>query len=338
MLGSALLIACSKDDQVATVAALEDQRAGVTHRVKAFVEAATDGRHKSGVDPISLDSLVWYVEAATNFQHGQAWLPYEVLISDTLRLQVPMAGDAVTLSIAYDAFNQLGVLLEGVNTAEQHLVLVDVELDELRGQVADLRVVRRIGFGAMKGAPSTTYNMSDDYRWLYPSGAQHTSCPCGDNPAIMSYCANGVIQRRINQANLHPLAPGEYWYDLETWFVGAMETMIAAKIYAVMDPAMVVSDDPCNDPHVTRLFSHLDVNFEDSNYCLDQDEMAYWTGDANTGTWSAIAYINSTHCPSKLFAQCVIGGGVISSPPMPCGYPWLFHVGHFTYGHIGANM
>ncbi|MDX9751280.1 MAG: hypothetical protein RBT71_09400 [Flavobacteriales bacterium] len=266
MLGSALLIACSKENQVPTVTALEDQRAGVTHRVKAFVEAATDGRNKSGGEPISLDSLVWYVEAGTNYQHGQAWLPYEFLISDTFTIQVPVLEDFVAPSSAYEAFNEIGALLDGVNTEGQHLILVDVELDDLRAQVADLRVVRRVGFGAMKGAPSTSYSMTDDYRWLYPSSAQHESCPCGDNPAIMSYCANGVIQRRINQANLHPLSPGEYWYGLETWQVGAMETMISARIYAVMDPAMVVSDDPCNDLHVTRLFSYLDVNFEDNNY------------------------------------------------------------------------
>lgn len=288
---------------------------------------------------ISLDSLVWYVEAATNFQHGQAWLPYEALLSDTLTLHVPVLDDAVAASDAYDAFNQLSTALEGVNTEEQHLILVDVELDGLNGQGANLRVVRRVGSGYPKGAPNTTYSSTDDYRYFYPGSSQVGTCPCGDNPASFSYCANGIIQQRINQANLYPLAPGEYWWGLETWVVGSLETHFPTKQYSVVDPAMVVSSNPCTDAHVTRLFSYRDVNNLGSNYCLNQDEMAYWTGNASTGTWSAVTYIKSTHCPSKLFSHCVISGGAYSSPPMPsCGTTWLVHVGQFTYGYIGADM
>lgn len=326
---AALFLGCTKEPLAPSPSSV--QKKNVTPLVKRFVASAESQAKSEGF--YTADSAGWYIEAGLNYSQAQAWIECLDITADTITLSVPQTNSLVDADAVYDAFNDLSELLAPLTTTEQHLQMVDV-VSFLGVTTLDLVVVYFIGSGYDKGAPNTIYSTANDY--YFAGFVVSSQCPCGDNQSSSSHCANKIIQQRINTANVYPMQPGEYWWGVETWSVTNGATNIPNKNYYYLGSQMADPNDDNNGYRDTRLFAS-DVQHSLCNTCVQNTEMSFFTGTATNGTWSAVQYIKSNHCPTKLFSHCNLIG--TSEQVMIGGNPhtYLFHAGTFTYGYIGGE-
>jgi len=323
-----MLSSCSKEP-TGPLGAISSAKQDVTPRVKLFVASATEpGRSKSnGV--LGADSAIWYIEAGLNYSAAQAWRPYTELTSDSLTVTLELGSGSALEDVVFDAYNTIAAHLDQVNTAEQHILIVDVVEPELAS--SDLLVRYQIASGYEK------YNVPPND--VYPSGyiAWRSTGYTPTCAVTVSPRANTTIQQRINTANYFPVAPGQFWHSVESWTVTNYETSIPAKNYWWRDPFMA-STTPINGGYRESLLFSWKPGATTGSLCLNHTEMGYWTGNATTrGTWRGITKIRTAHCPTKIFSSCVIvgGGQVIANEP---GSPFYwYHGGQFTFGLLSSG-
>jgi hypothetical protein len=322
---------CSKDPSPIPLSS-NGVMENVTPRVDNFIASADSRLQAKNAGELTLDSATWYIEAALNRSSTQGWKEYRDLVTDTFRLSLAISNGTVNFSEALEAYNSLSDAIAPLTTEEQHVKIIDV-VPTVNGSSLDLLTLATVVSGYDKGAPSTVYGTNDDY--YYFAFGISSSCPCGTNPNSTSYCANKVIEQRINSANFHPISPGEYWYGVETWYVSTGTTSIPDKLYSWNGTHMADPNANNDGYRDTRLFSWRQ-GASQGGYCVQNTEMGFWTGNATSGTWSAIQFIKSTHCPTKLFSSCNIIGSGTTVVINNVSYVYAIHAGAFNYGYIGS--
>ncbi|MBX2980899.1 MAG: hypothetical protein KF905_16550 [Flavobacteriales bacterium] len=269
---------------------------------------------------MSVDSAIWYLEAALNYAQAQAWLEHSTLEVDSITYVLDLSGNAVSTSSVYAAYNEFVADLATYTTDDQHIHLVD--LLESNGQLLGLV---QVASGYAKNNPP---NIN------YPANYLAWWCNV-DNPVLCntSNLADHVIRQRINSANQYALQPGQFFHSIETWLVSVDPTSIPAKTYWWRDPFMA-SPTPNNNGYRESLLYSWRDGAPLGGKCLNAVEMRYWTGNATTnGTWRAITKIRLQHCPNKLFTGCNMAGG---AQTIPEGLYWI-HVGTFTYALLASG-
>jgi hypothetical protein len=298
------LSACQKEG---TLLPANDGIAGVdvTPRVKAFVELAAHHSPQRDGATMTADSAVWYLEAGINYSDAQIWAAHTETSTDTLALPFDFSSGTVSEATLFDAYAQLRQAVSPLTTGAQTLLLVDVvETPDVLSS-GHLLAICQIGSGGERSynnPPNTSYPSGYSCSW---DNSQQPSMPCNQ------LSADQVIQGKINFANILQYIPGQYAYSVETWSVSHIPTDISAKNFYWKDSFIASSTPNNNGVHETLFFS-AKMTSPATYPCLDNVEMAYWTGNATTnGTWMGITKIRQTYCPSKIFFTCTLNGAVL---------------------------
>lgn len=106
---------------------------------------------KSGGDDLTLDEAIWNIEALANYNYSDASMNFENYVSETTEIEVPLSNGNVLLSNASIAYDQAIIILSEhfsqISGAEKQLVLADITLKEISGDVAIFTVTSSIGKG-----------------------------------------------------------------------------------------------------------------------------------------------------------------------------------------------
>ncbi|MCW5899964.1 MAG: hypothetical protein KIT10_11915 [Flavobacteriales bacterium] len=208
-MSAVLITACRKEAPGPALPGATSEAAQVnpTPRVKAFIERALAADAKSG-GFLSVDSAVWYVEAALNYSMRRTWLDANELILDSMQVVVPVTDQRIT---AWDAGQAFLALSEALSANDQpgvsHLVVIDVSQGSA-GVGLTLCATALVGSGYDKSL-NTSYG-ANDYFMAYGG---LSSCGCGPNQGGTGLCADKQIQNRVNFALVHPV--NSYWTDIE---------------------------------------------------------------------------------------------------------------------------
>ena len=163
---------------------------------------------KSG-ESKSVDSAVWYLEAAANYSYADAGYDSKDYIVDTAIIDVPTTNGEVLLTDIQIAYAQIESILDGQLAnipGEKQLILFDVEKKESKADKVTLKVSSGIG----KDVPPT--QNFDSYYWGMGYGI------CDGNPDLSgsSYDATDMIERAANKTIGWNLPAHLYFTEVET--------------------------------------------------------------------------------------------------------------------------
>ncbi len=288
-----------------------------TPRIKGFIARANAGRsgHVKSGNTITVDSAVWYIEAALNFAYTQTSLDYSnVAVDSTTVICITNTDGMVDESEVFAAYYTAANVVAGIPTQEQHLVVIDANGATASGQLS-ITCSFMIGSGYEQSL-NTTYTTEDDFMWWQGTGGQSSGCPCGDNTNATSYCAHYFIQKRINFA-LNGGYYYDYWTDVETWTVDQYPTEISEQRVSLFD---LTSPDPAPASHSNQNWLLYYCEGPDCSPCLDETDMSFHT----QGTYDAMVQVRDTHVPFKELISCRVGGELHEDQK--------FHFALFSYG------
>ena len=299
---------CNKDVASGPTDLISIEESNPTPRIKAFIKQADvqrSGIQKTG-GSITSDSAVWYLEAALNYSLTSSWLEFSNAVVDSVTVTCSLnTNGTVDESVVLGAFNSASDILDDIPTTEQHLAVIDA-MGSIQSGLLTIVCHYVIGSGYEQSL-NTTYTGQDDYMWWQmsqPSGG----CVCEDNPNASSYCADRIIQKRINQVvNGGVLG---FWTNVETWLVSEQGTdPFNYLIY--YDDLLLQSPDPAPPGHSNQETLTFQCDFVDCDNCLDETDMAFHT----QGTYDAMLLIRDAHCPTKTPILCKMGGDLHFAPP-----------------------
>lgn len=210
----------------------------------------------------------------------------------------------------YGAYGTLYQVLAKVpEDGVRHLAIVDVVARNL-GEDVELDVRYLVGSNYSK---SVNASYGSDAAWMWGG---YSNCNCGPNTTYTNSCAHAQIQFRVNSAVAVSLAPGEYWTSVEIWSINQYGPDVPNYLYHWEDFVNSSnSSGKSNQDYLT--YACVDSN---CSTCLLTDDMSHHT----QGTYDALMWIRSNHCPGKTPYAAVVGwdtgGGV------------YFHTCTFTYG------
>ncbi len=298
-LSAAFLGACKKEVEPTAPSPAQDH---IGARIKAFLQNAAEARQGTPKDgeAYSIADAVWYLEAGLNYATGDFRKAYNDLAEGSITVPLAFTGGQCSASSVYAAFNAALDALAPLTTDDQHVVLVDVV--EPEEGATGLIVQYQIGSGYEKvnNPPNSTYTVS---HWWGNSLGQSNPCDCTGNIDPNRRCANKEIEWRMNAANLYALQPGEYLTDVEIWRVNENSTDLSPAVRRYRyDHPLLAGPAPLGDGHRdTKTFYARSNSSPTEPNCLPPASMQFWTGNATTGTWSAVMAIRNQHCPTKRF-------------------------------------
>ncbi len=177
----AIVLSCSKQEQTGpdvSMLGITPSAADVSiaNKIKAFkgkMEYLRNNPHYKSGETMSVDSAVWYIEAASNYTYGDAATPYGEMVIDSFDVSVPVSNGEIQLNdilIAYD--EMIGGLSEKYNAIpdeNKHLIMNDVSFKSEDEGTATLGITA--GFG-IEGEGSTSWIFN--HEWYY--GEQAGDC------------------------------------------------------------------------------------------------------------------------------------------------------------------
>jgi hypothetical protein len=263
---------------------------------------------------------------------------------DTVVVPMTQAQEGISSGVVYDAFDALVDSLAPWTNEVQHIVLIDVI--DISPSSCEFVAVVQLGSDYSKGAPNTTYGPKDCYYYGGSLTAQSAACACGCSTYMnggVSWCANKIIQNRINAANLVEIPDGAILTGVETWEIWNWNDLPNRKI-CLYNP-ILLQTGPLDGYQDTKPFSRLTYNMTPSEFsaalCLSPADMSYWTGNATQGHWSAIQAIRNTYVPFKTFIGCTIYQMNVSAVGFACPGPVYsglgvvyYHRAQYRYGQI----
>ncbi len=171
---------------------------------------------KSG-ESKSVDSTVWYFEAATNFYQADASFESEDFVVDSTFVEIPKSNGEIAMSdiqLAYNNIqNQLQGQLDAIQDNNKELIVSDVAIKEETNDKVVLKVTNGIGKGTV-----SVLNF-DDWYW----GKKLGKC---EEPVPDTKDASDIIQLSLNNELPHfGEASYEFYYtDISIVSTGNMFT------------------------------------------------------------------------------------------------------------------
>ena len=299
--GSITLATCTKEIAPQSSSLEATNATSPTSRLRDFAKRASllNGAHQKSGAILSQDSAIWYIEGALNFSLANTALEYSESQFYSLTVSCTLNSDgSVDESEAMSAFNAAYAALEGITTTEQHLVMIDAQGTSQAGQLIVV-CVYAVGSG-YEQTLNTSYTPQDDYMWWNGTSLPSTDCPCGDNLAVSSYCADKVIQHRINDE----LTGGVmgYWMNVEMWSVGLGCTDPSSHTYFNQDGLFYVPGNTSG--HSNQDYMHFWCEGSGCDNCLDETDMGFHT----QGAYDAMILIRNAHTPTKDPIMCKVHG------------------------------
>ncbi|MDD3132427.1 MAG: hypothetical protein PHN94_11435 [Bacteroidales bacterium] len=170
---AAITYSCSKQDQaepVSSTTEISQSEADILieNKIRAFKSKMEFQRenpsYKSG-ETMSVDSAVWYMEAASNYTYGDGASTFNKTICDTFSIVLDVADGVVNLNdvvAAYDDMIQnLSATYNAIPGGNNHLVVNDISLTAMDESTLTLGV--NAVFGESTDGTSANFN----YAWYY---------------------------------------------------------------------------------------------------------------------------------------------------------------------------
>jgi hypothetical protein len=171
---AAITYSCSKQDQAEPVSSTteisqSDADILMENKIRAFKSKMEFQRenpsYKSG-EKMSVDSAVWYMEAASNYTYGDVNIPFGKLVVDSFDIDVAASNGEVNLNDLFSAYDEMiyGISesFDAIIDEKRHLVVNDVSIKTEEGGTATFSVIA--GFGVEESAGTSGYFNHD---WYY---------------------------------------------------------------------------------------------------------------------------------------------------------------------------
>ncbi|MBI4646070.1 MAG: hypothetical protein HY738_05590 [Bacteroidia bacterium] len=324
---SAFLNSCTKEDLqtgnplVTNTSELinSDTDSKVAEDILKFIEAS-ESNLKSEKD-LSLDSVIYYTEAALNYKYSYTEKSYLDISVETALIEVDYKdGDLVTFGQVNKAQNEMKHKIkehfDKINNSRKLLHLVDVELlekDETNKKAKlEMRSLIAYGFPVNWGDFGTT----DWWYYGYQMGK------CNGYPGGVNSDAAKQIAWRIN-FSLTPLAV--------TFFTNPQTIHVIANTNAYLNPNDDIPNNNCND--YLMFYNYEDLNLpppnpgEEFHNCISPTEMNFY----KQGTESVLYMYEANGGPrpaGKTPISISLEGEDLSSGPILN----IRHSGNFLYG------
>ncbi|MCO6481804.1 MAG: hypothetical protein J5I62_03315 [Flavobacteriales bacterium] len=292
------LSSCQKEE-IANSQASPAPEVNVTPRVISFINLAERGSGSREGESLTVDSAVWYIEAALNLSYTNIAQKYTDQTEDSIIVTIPVVDGHVLVGEAGDMFLTLGQQINVANVeGTSHVSIVDV-VPSVEGNSLRLSTVYLICSGYDRGTPNTNYGPNDHWWWMnIESDPQY--CNCQDN-TIWGACADRQIRNRVNYA----INGGYYQYytDVETWEVDhwGYDDPSNRVLGLLSHPSPVGPDNPINGDGIRDFPVYIG---DPSNSCLGPVDMSFYT----QGVWNLMQYVPANYLPNKVAASCKVQG------------------------------
>jgi hypothetical protein len=208
-------VGCQKEDRTDHIPDLGQASIDVTPRVQAFIRGSgqVDGQRSNTT--FSLDSAEWYIEAGLNLSVAKAWLECSNSTVDSLSIEIPLTQNGVSVTSAHTAYTALlGEINELIDADTEHLIVADVQFQEVNASGISAYVLLQLGSGYEKSGPNTTYRPNDHIYYGF-GNLPNNNCGCGPNSGGATQCADLRIQQRV-RATLPGLVYPCYYTSVES--------------------------------------------------------------------------------------------------------------------------
>ena len=312
---AAIFVSCSKQEQTELTGSspeISQSKADILieNKIRDFKSKLEHLREnpqlKSG-ETMTVDSVVWYVEAALNYTYARAGIPFDRIIRDSAKITIPVNNQGVLLADVDLAYQQvkdsLSAKYHAIASEDKSLMMVDIEAVTAADNSTELHV--KAGFAEGNGVYGYGLFGSTDY-WYWGRGIGKCGPYIGQN---IGEDASTQLNYRIN----HPISVypgGTYFTDEET--------------LGYFDPWDY--PDPNNPYGYYRLFAFEYSVPPTEEPCLYPDEMNYYL-------YEGVVYIMEDNKPA---GKKLVSGEVIYD--FFCGIAYC-HRTEYTYGilHISSN-
>ena len=160
---AAITYSCSKQDQAEPVSSTteisqSDADILMENKIRAFKSKMEFLRenpsYKSG-ESMSVDSAVWYMEAASNYTYSHASNTYNELVVDSININVPTHNGQIQLNdmlTAYDEMiNDISESYYAIPNEEKYLVVNDVSFIAEESGIVTLGIIAGFGIDEISG-------------------------------------------------------------------------------------------------------------------------------------------------------------------------------------------
>ena len=263
---------------------------------------------------LSVDSVVWYTEADINYYYCAPHKEYNYVETDDFVFQVGYDANKMVIASDYndlydEMVDSLSAFWYSLTEDSMTMPVVDVSLLAMENNLATLKLSAAIGYGVGMYKPDD-FGDTDYWTYGYQGGK------CGPYSCCQGTDAAILIGNKIRMES--GLAQYNAYTDIE------FEDEVLPTNYLIAPCTGNPVDNYCDFGmyHSTYYFSNLPPNFEQCDYCLDPDEMNFYT----TGT----DYVYDDKNPD----QNVYDNIFIHLEPSCFSFtnPVYFHLGQFMYG------
>lgn len=318
-----VIFSCKKEEvQMANQASKNDLK--IEQQIQSFLTEVENPLKAEKL--VDLDSVVWYTEAALNYNYAFIDSGYEEVTVDSLKLQIKInpPTEKVKFSDMVQAYQYMKKYLragfEGSQNSQKHLLLVDVYLMKAPQNTTNMRELM-VKFVKTYSPPAKMMTFGSNDYWRYGGSETSTGGYCSGtySGTNTNLDAAKKIQGRINM-NLIQLV-GTYFTDVYT------DSDVNAEEY--LNSNDVTSGDNMYD---YLMFANYTLN---PNYheCLVPSEMNFYLNGTNKVLKTYTT--NGGARPVGLDPILVLlygDSGTCEGCPPPDPFTPIKHVGNFKYG------
>jgi len=218
---AAIIYSCSKQDNaepVSSTSEISQSNADIQieNKIRAFKSKMEFQRenpgYKSG-ESMSVDSAVWYMEAASNQTYADGASTFNKTVCDTFSIVLDVADGVVNLNDVVGAYDDMIQNLSATYNAlpgdNNHLVVNDISLTAV--DESSLKLGVNAVFGTGTDGTSSIFNYEWYWGWLMGRG---------DGAFVGESDAAEEIEKMIHQRK-GTLPPNSYYTDVDSVYVEA---------------------------------------------------------------------------------------------------------------------
>lgn len=263
----AIIYSCSKQEQSepngsTTEISQSSADIQIENKIRAFKSKMEFLRenpsYKSG-ETMSVDSAVWYMEAASNYTYSHASNTFNELVVDSIEINVPINNGEIQLNDMLEAYdemiNDISESYYAILNEEKYLVFNDISLKTTEIGTATLDIVAGFGVGQASG----TSNIFSDEWWF---GEKLGDCDF-NNPGTD---AAEQIEDKILLRKGTP-SPDIKYRDVETFEIFAFDYLNTEDLNPY---------DNLYDYWMFYMWDPYSGNMPNVHYCVSVDEMNFY--------------------------------------------------------------
>jgi hypothetical protein len=224
-----------------------------------------------GGEPMTKETAVWNIEALLNATYSESDKTYALMDVKTSTISMPISNnqvsDATMLSVYNNAKQSLVTQFTVLNKSNRHVILLDVNVENITSTQVDLTVTSIIGYGTSSLVKPLTctnvFGSTDDWKWGFQGG----KC---ENP-VLGLDATDKLEEAANLTS--PLNSGHIYYtNIEKVIIDVTKQQPKNLI----NPNDVLPKDNHRDYLVYKTYEAIAMpNFEETA-CIDDADMNFY--------------------------------------------------------------